>query len=84
MDSCYICGGQGTASTRCLYFSCGQWITSHTLTEGRDGHSSWETDQGRILMGGYLSPYTSEMVTNDGNPGVPAFSGMQNTHMSVL
>ena len=45
MDSRYICGGQGTASTSCIHFSSGHWITTHTLTEERDGHSSWETDR---------------------------------------
>ena len=29
---------------------------------------------GLVLMGGYLSPYTGQMVTTDVDQGVPAFS----------
>ena len=51
-----------------------EWINSHTLAEGRDGHSSWQTDQGLVLMGGYDSPLTSEIIPRAGEQGVPGFA----------
>ena len=50
-----------------------QWTYSHTLTEKRVGHSSWMTDQGLVLMGGWLSDTTSEILSLDGGKGRPAF-----------
>ena len=51
MDSLYICGGLYSL-TSCLHFSSGMWNYSHTLVEEREDHSSWETDQGLVLLGG--------------------------------
>jgi len=65
MDSLIICGGterQYTTRTTCLSFTSGQWITSHTLVTERYGHSSWQTEQGVVLMGGKVSPDSSEFV----------------------
>jgi hypothetical protein len=78
MDSLYICGGYyySSAATNCLHFSSGQWYTSHTLVESRYGQSSWQTDQGLVLMGGDGSPSTSEIVPTAGEQGGPSF-GMQ-------
>ena len=73
MDSLYICGGDYSSSTNCLHFSSGQWYTSHTLVEKRYGHSSWQTDQGLVLMGGGGSPSTSEIVPTAGEQGGPSF-----------
>ena len=53
MDSTYTCGGVGMPSSdSCLHFS-GQWTDSYTLVHAREGHSSWMTDYGLLLMGGY-------------------------------
>jgi len=72
MDGTLICGGYGT--TTCLSFSSGQWITSNTLVETRYSHSSWQTDQGVVLMGGAKSGYTSEIVPMDGEQGETSFA----------
>jgi hypothetical protein len=77
MDSLYICGGGYSSSrTNCLHFSSGQWYTSHTLVEKRSGHSSWQTDQGLVLMGGRYRgwKYGSEIVPTAGEQGGPSFA----------
>ena len=78
MDSLLICGGYDTATT-CLTFSSGEWITSHTLLEGRYGHSSIITDEGLVLMGGQDSLYSSEIVHLPGEQGEAAFDMHHNT-----
>ena len=72
MDSLLICGGYYNA-TPCLTFSSGKWITSHSLVEGRGDHTSWQTEQGVVLMGGADSPATSETVQMGGEQGEPSF-----------
>ena len=81
MDSLLICGGYdySTTDTTCLSFTSGQWITSHTLADERYHHSSWQTDQGLVLMGGIASPGTSEIVSTAGNHGGPSFAMQYNT-----
>ena len=73
MDSLYTCGGVSTP-TSCLHFSYGQWTTSHSLLEERVDHSSWQTEQGLVLMGGWSSSTTSEIVPTDGEQGVAGFA----------
>ena len=66
MSGLTICGGQFTKTT-CLQLSSGVWSVSHTLQEERDDHSSWQSDQqGVILMGGYGSDMSSEVVGKGG------------------
>ena len=73
MDSLLICGGE-QHSTSCTTFSSGDWITtSHSLVEQRWAHTSWQTEQGVVLMGGFGSPYTSEIVQMGGEQGEPSF-----------
>jgi len=72
-----ICGGgayysPNTTYTSCITFSSGEWVTSHSLVEERYSHSSWITEEGTILLGGYFSPNTTEIVTQtefDASPG---------------
>jgi hypothetical protein len=82
MDSLLICGGgwdSTTAATTCLSFTSGQWITSHTLVEERNYHTSWQTEQGLVLMGGYSSPDTSEILATAGGQGGPSFAMQYST-----
>ena len=51
----------------------GQWSNTYNLTEEREFHSSWDTKQGLVLMGGVYSLTTSEIVPTDGGQGGPAF-----------
>ena len=67
MDSLLICGGYDDSSpSTCLSFTSGQWMTSHTLLERWCTHTSWQTEQGLVLMGGLYRPYTSEIVEQGG------------------
>merc|ERR1711892_1174467 len=73
MDNLLVCGGEYTRTT-CLTFSSGKWMTSHSLVEERWAHTSWQTEQGVVvLMGGDGSPATSELVQMGGEQGEPSF-----------
>ena len=52
MSGLTICGGANTMTT-CLQLSSGQWTVSHNLTQMRYRHSSWQSDNGLVLMGGW-------------------------------
>ena len=61
-----VCGGVDTRSS-CLTFSSGSgWTQSHTLLEERRWHSTWKSPRGLLLMGGYRSPKTTELLHEDG------------------
>ena len=46
------------------------WITTHALQERRSGHSSWQREDGTVLlMGGMFSPITTEIVSFSGTLG---------------
>ena len=79
MDSLLICGGYGSSATTCLSFTSGQWITSHNLVEERYYHTSWQTEQGLVLMGGVHSLDTSEIVATAGGQGGPSFAMQYST-----
>ena len=69
LDGFLACGGYNSdALTSCEEFSpaTGTWaLTSHTLQEYRYGHVSWSVEEGTLLMGGYFSMTTSEIVKHD-------------------
>jgi len=77
MDSEYLCGGNWVhnpdVQTTCLKFEDNQWTYSHTLSHKRSSHSSWMTNKGLLLMGGWLSATTTELLPLDGGEGVPSF-----------
>ena len=79
MDGLLICGGSYyETATTCMSFTSGQWNTSHTLVERRYIHTSWQTEQGLVLMGGVYSKNTSEIVATAGGQGGPSFD-LQNS-----
>ena len=56
-----MCGGGESLATHtsCVTLSgagAGQWAESHALLQGRDGHSSWDSPAGVLLLGGYPGP----------------------------
>ena len=53
------------------------------LAEGRDAHSSWQTDQGLVLMGGYDSPVTREILPMTGEQGGPGFAMQYDTRYRI-
>ena len=64
----YICGGErDIAKEKCITLSSsGSWETSHTLIHTRSGPSSFQSLNGTILMGGWNSLNTSEIVKPNG------------------
>ena len=50
------CGGQQTRFS-CLTFTAGEWEQSHSLSEERYEHVSWQSPAGILLMGGYFPDY---------------------------
>ena len=71
------CGGkEEPARTSCLTFTSGgsDWVKTHNLTgKGRWEHSSWASPRGVMLMGGYSSGTTTDILTEDGDT-IPGFT----------
>ena len=64
------CGGQNNGESS-VYYSCtkfidGNWETTHELLDAREWHSSWENQNGILLVGGGSSKNTTELLTDDG------------------
>ena len=79
MNNNTICGGQYTEGSRrrrrqasdspyvtCLKLTPSGWSRSHTLRHARAAHSSWQVEDGIILLGGWGSRNTSEIAKTDG------------------
>ena len=60
-----------TTRLSCMVFSSGEWQQSHSLKHWRYSHCSWGVEGGVVLLGGYDSRDTSEVVTTHGDQGVP-------------
>ena len=75
-----LCGGvyPGT-STTCLELQQngeGWQRYGTTLTESRVAHSAWDSPQGVVLLGGYSSSHTTELVTRlDGTKSMFSLNG---------
>merc|ERR1719187_1013334 len=50
MNGFYLCGGK---RSNCLVLSEGEWNKYYEMEESFEGHSSWETDSGIFLLGGW-------------------------------
>merc|ERR1711936_446808 len=73
------CGGYHDYSVSSCYTldtNTGQWTKTHSLSERRDGHSSWRREDGTILlMGGDYSYYnTTELVSESSGVSTPGFT----------
>ena len=64
-NSGLLCGGRAN----CLQWKpdIGSWNKSHSLISWRYGHVSWNTPSGVYLIGGAVSPNTSELLKEDGS-----------------
>ena len=62
------CGEYGSDSTQtsCVTLSGLGWIKTYDLIQKRSFHTAWETRRGIILLGGYDSPTTTELLKEDG------------------
>ena len=76
-SSLTTCGGsRGGTSGSCLTFR-GEWEKSHSLTELRWNHVSWQSTAGTLLMGGGWgsnSRQSSELISTTTNASTPGFS----------
>ena len=74
-DGLLQCRGWGSLQS-CHKLVDGTWTLSHTLTERRWDHSSWQRDGGKkiYLMGGWGSPNTTEIVSDSSAVSTPGFS----------
>ena len=73
-DGLSQCGGEYGSEQSCHQFINGQWTKSHNLSEKRREHSSWQTEDGSILLlGGWYSKNTTTVLTDSGevSPGFP-------------
>ena len=62
------CGGERLNKGYCRTFVNGSWSTEKIeLQEDRWEHSSWEFEQGILLIGGVASPVTTEIVLSNGS-----------------
>ena len=75
-DGLLQCGGSGN-NLQCHTFqsASGEWVKTHNLSEVREYHSSWQREDGTIvLMGGDDSPTTTEIVSDSSAVSTPGFS----------
>ena len=64
-DGNFVCGGIDNGNdyiSSCYNVATGATIN---LLNGREDHTSWSTDAGIYLLGGYPSTRTTELVTGD-------------------
>ena len=66
------CGGEETGYS-CLTFD-GEWEQSHSLSEERSGHVSWQSPAGTLLMGGWGSSYSTELLSTTTDTTTSSFS----------
>ena len=52
----------------------GEWKQSHSLSEGRGGHVSWQSPAGILLMGGWDSSTTTELLSTSTDTTTSNFS----------
>merc|ERR1719341_358738 len=69
MDSLYICGGK---RSNCLHFFEGEWSLYFEMEDSFEGHSSWETDLGILLLGGAIWGRSSKFVPTNGEESGPS------------
>ena len=66
------CGGLDTGYS-CDTFD-GEWEQSHFLFEGREEHVSWQSPAGILLMGGWYSDTSTELLSTSTDSTTPDFS----------
>ena len=74
-DGLVACGGDNTAfRTSCATLTGEGWQESHQLQERRDDHSSWRSPAGLLLMGGWDSPTSTEILSVTDSTSTPSFT----------
>ena len=71
-----VCGGErDIAKDKCITLSSsGTWETAHTLLHSRSGLSSFQTSEGIILIGGWNSLNSTEIIKSNGDGPLEGFS----------
>ena len=57
----------------CVSLTASGWTTSHDLLEEREGHSSWLSPHGLLLMGGLDSVWKTELLSGTSSSSSPSF-----------
>ena len=65
-DGRILCGGESDPKN-CIKFKDGDWVHFANLTQQRARHVSWKQDCKTRLMGGYYSPKSTEVVSENGS-----------------
>ena len=81
-DGEVACGGgdYGAATRRsCVTLTGEGWQESHQLQQGRGVHSSWRSPAGLLLMGGYYSGNTTEILSATYSSTTSSFTLAYNT-----
>ena len=80
-DGLLLCGGESNREQcHAFHSDSGEWVRTHNLSEKRSGHSSWQREDGTVLlMGGRYSPTTTEIVSDSSAVSTPGFSLKYNT-----
>ena len=86
-DGLVLCGGYPDFGRSCytLNTDTAQWTKTHSLSERRSGHTSWRREDGSILLiGGYWSSTTTELVSDGSGVSTPGFDLKYETWCVVL
>ena len=68
------CGGYTENDrTTCTRLANGEWKTSHNLTEQRRVHTSWTSNIGILLFGGWDSQKTTELLSSTSSTSTSTF-----------
>ena len=80
-----ICGGSSVTRENCMTLTDGQWTQSHTLLYDRYYHTSWALGDGRVvLMGGYYSETTTEIISPDSATSTEGFTLKYETRYNYI
>ena len=68
------CGGFGQLT--CSTFKDGAWVESHTLGMERGYHTSWNSPDGVLLLGGWIDSAvtTTELLSSSSSTTTPGFT----------
>ena len=88
-----FCGGYAERSNAsgvslsniCMEYKQGAWFRSNDLTRPRSGHTSWKTDSGIYLMGGFKEgntevETTTELVKEDGTVSTATYLNLDENY----
>ena len=75
-DGLLLCGGwNNKEQCHTFHSDSGEWKEKNRLSEARREHSSWQREDGTVLlMWGYDSPTTTEIVSDSSAVSTPGFS----------